>query len=41
MNSQQAICERLESELTLSPRKRATGGKVAGRRGKGGSGLEL
>lgn len=40
MNKQAEICTALESELTLSPRKRATGGKVAGKR-RAGSGLEL
>jgi P27 family predicted phage terminase small subunit len=38
MNKQAEICTALESELTLSPRKRATGGKVAGKRGSGGTG---
>lgn len=39
MNKQAEICTALESELTLSPRKRATGGKVAGgKRGGGKSG---
>lgn len=41
MNGQQAICERLESELTLSPRKRATGGKVSGGKRKGAGGVDL
>lgn len=29
MNKQAEICAQLEAELTLSPRKRSTGGKVA------------
>ena len=37
MNKQAEICAQLEAELTLSPRKRATGGKVAaGRKTQGG-----
>jgi P27 family predicted phage terminase small subunit len=43
MNKQGEICAQLESELTLSPRKRATGGKVAGgkRGGAAGGGVDL
>ncbi len=38
MNKQAEICAQLEAELTLSPRKRATGGKVATKRAAGGTG---
>jgi P27 family predicted phage terminase small subunit len=41
MNKQGELCTALESELTLSPRKRATGGKVAGKRGSGTGGVNL
>ncbi|MBB6228344.1 phage terminase small subunit P27 family [Polymorphobacter multimanifer] len=40
-NKQAEICAQLEAELTLSPRKRATGGKVAGKRKDEGGGVKL
>lgn len=41
MNKQAEICTALESELTLSPRKRATGGKVTGKRAGKAGGMDL
>jgi P27 family predicted phage terminase small subunit len=42
MNKQAELCAQLEAQLTLSPQKRATGGKVAAKRAAAaGAGVKL